>query len=341
MSSEAPRGGPDAGPDRPAGGVGGPDIDPGDKAGAPAGRQGGLQPAVGQRKLQPAVGQEDVRPAAGQGEVWHAAGQEVQPAAGQGKVWSIGAQEAQPAAGQEVQPIPGEEVHFAAGQEVQPIAGQETQPGDLVQHATIRRGVCLVLCAASGAGKSSIGRALLASEPALRLSISVTTRAPRPGETEGEHYFFRSVPEFHALVAQGEIMEHAEVFGRFYGSPRAAVRDALEAGRDVLFDIDWQGHRQLRVALPGDVVCVHLLPPSLAELERRLGARGQDSAAEVARRMAAARDEIAHWTDADHVLVNGDFAATVAGVRAVLHAARSARARQPGLARLVAGLLAP
>ena len=315
MSSEAPRGGPDTSPAQPAGGVGGPDIDPGDKVGVQAGQRRGLQPAAAL-------------------EVRSAAGQEVQPAAGHGKAWNIGAQEVQPAAGQEkVWPI--------AGQEVQPTAGQETQPGDLIQHATIRRGVCLVLCAASGAGKSSIGRALLASEPALRLSISVTTRAPRPGETEGEHYFFRSVPEFHALVAQGEIMEHAEVFGRFYGSPRAAVRDALEAGRDVLFDIDWQGHRQLRVALPGDVVCVHLLPPSLAELERRLGARGQDSAAEVARRMAAARDEIAHWTDADHVLVNGDFAATVAGVRAVLHAARSARPRQPGLAGLVAGLLAP
>ena len=340
MSSEAPRGGPDTSPARPAGGVGGPDIDPGDKARVQAGLRGWVQPTAGQRELPPAVGQE-VRPATGQEaqpaaglEVRSAAGQEVQPAAGQWQAWPIGAQEVQPAAGQEkVWPI--------AGQEVQPTAGQETQPGDLVQQATNRRGVCLVLCAASGAGKSSIGRALLASEPALRLSISVTTRAPRPGETEGEHYFFRSLPEFHALVAQGEIMEHAEVFGRFYGSPRAAVRDALEAGRDVLFDIDWQGHRQLRVALPGDVVCVHLLPPSLAELERRLGARGQDSAAEVARRMAAARDEIAHWTDADHVLVNGDFAATVAGVRAVLHAARSARPRQPGLAGLVAGLLAP
>jgi len=204
-----------------------------------------------------------------------------------------------------------------------------------------RRGVCLVLCAASGAGKSSVGRALLSSEPDLHLSVSVTTRAPRPGETEGVDYFFRSIPQFHAMVAEGEIMEHAEVFGRFYGSPRAPVREALAAGRDVLFDIDWQGHRQLRAALPGDVVCVHLLPPSLAELERRLSARGQDSAEEMARRMAAARDEIAHWSDADHVLVNREFEATVADVRAVLHAARSARHRQPGLEGFVAGLLAP
>ena len=204
-----------------------------------------------------------------------------------------------------------------------------------------RRGVCLVLCAASGAGKSSVGRALLVSEPDLDLSVSVTTRAPRPGEVEGVHYFFRGVEEFQAMVASGEIMEHAEVFGRFYGSPRPPVQAALAAGRDVLFDIDWQGHLQLRAALPGDVVCVHLLPPSLVELERRLAARAQDSAAEVARRMAEARTEIAHWSDADHVLVNNDFEATVGAVRAVLHAARSTRARQPGLAATVAQLLAP
>ena len=214
-------------------------------------------------------------------------------------------------------------------------------PAMTVPQPAGRRGVCLVLCAASGAGKSSVSRALLDSEPDLALSISVTTRAPRPGEMEGVHYFFRSVTQFRAMVASGEIMEHAEVFGRFYGSPRAPVLSALSRGQDVLFDIDWQGHLQLRAALPGDVVCVHLLPPSLAELERRLAARAQDSVAEVARRMAEARTEIAHWSDADHVLVNADFAATVAGVRAVLHAARSARARQPGLERVVAGLLAP
>ncbi len=203
-----------------------------------------------------------------------------------------------------------------------------------------RRGVCLVLCAASGAGKSSVSRALLASEPALSLSVSATTRTPRPGEVEGVHYHFRTMEQFRAMLAAGEIMEHAEVFGRFYGSPRAPVAAALAAGRDVLFDVDWQGHLQLRAALPGDVVCVHLLPPSLTELERRLAMRGQDSEAEIARRMAAARAEIAHWSDADHVLVNRDFDGTVEGVRAVLHAARSARRRQPGLEGVVAGLLA-
>jgi guanylate kinase len=197
----------------------------------------------------------------------------------------------------------------------------------------------LVLCAASGAGKSSVSRALLESEPELTLSISATTRAPRPGEREGVHYFFRTAEEFQAMIARGEMLEHAEVFGRHYGTPRAPVEQALAAGRDVLFDIDWQGHLQLRAALPGDVVCIHLLPPSLSELERRLAKRGQDDAAEIARRMAAARDEIRHWTDADHIVVNRDFPQTVVAVREVLHAGRSARARQPGLVGFVDGLL--
>ncbi|HEY4252720.1 MAG TPA: guanylate kinase [Roseomonas sp.] len=201
-----------------------------------------------------------------------------------------------------------------------------------------RRGLCLVIAAPSGAGKSSVSRALLESEPELALSVSATTRAPRPGEGEGVHYFFRSEAEFLAMVGRGEMLEHAAIFGRRYGTPRAPVEAALAAGRDVLFDIDWQGHRQLRDKLPGDVVGLFLLPPSLAELERRLAGRGQDSAAEVARRMAAARDEIAHWDEFDHVLVNHDFAATVAAARAVLHAARSTTVRQPDLAAFVARL---
>ncbi|MBR0668458.1 guanylate kinase [Roseomonas hellenica] len=203
-----------------------------------------------------------------------------------------------------------------------------------------RRGVCLVIAAPSGAGKSSVARALLDSEPALALSISATTRAPRPGEAEGVHYFFRSEAEFLAMVEGDEMLEHAAIFGRRYGTPRAPVEVALAAGRDVLFDIDWQGHRQLRDKLPGDVVGLFLLPPSLAELERRLAGRGQDSAGEVARRMAAARDEIAHWAEFDHVLINRDFVETVASARAVLHAARSAAARQPGLADFVSRLSA-
>lgn len=202
-----------------------------------------------------------------------------------------------------------------------------------------RRGLCLVLSAPSGAGKSSVSRALLEREPDLRLSVSATTRAPRPGEQEGVHYFFRERPEFQRMVEAGELLEWAEVFGRCYGTPRAAVEAALAAGRDVLFDIDWQGHQLLRQALPGDVVGVFLLPPSLVELERRLHGRGQDSAEEIARRMDAARDEISHYGDFDHVLVNHDFHQTVDQVRAILHAGRCARARLPWLPEFVGGLL--
>jgi guanylate kinase len=157
---------------------------------------------------------------------------------------------------------------------------------------------------------------------------------------EGIHYHFRSMEQFLAMVAAGEMLEHAEVFGRRYGTPRAPVEAALAAGHDVLFDIDWQGHRQLKAALPADVVSIFLLPPGMAELERRLRGRGTDSEAEVARRMAAARAEISHWDEFDNVLVNDDFTATVDKVRAVLRAARCTPARQPGLAPFVAGLLA-
>jgi guanylate kinase len=202
-----------------------------------------------------------------------------------------------------------------------------------------RRGLCLVLAAAPGAGKTSISRALLASEPELALSISATTRAPRPGEQEGVHYFFRTPEQFAAGVAAGEFLEHAGFLGRSYGTPRAAVEAALAAGRDVLFDIEWQGHRQLKDKLPEDVVGVFLLPPSLDELERRLRGRGQDDEAEIARRMAAAREEITHWAEFDHVVVNRDFDTAVAEVRAILHAARTRRRRLPWLADFVASLL--
>ncbi|MBB3899527.1 guanylate kinase [Roseococcus suduntuyensis] len=203
----------------------------------------------------------------------------------------------------------------------------------------VRRGVCLVLAAAPGAGKTSVSRALLAMEPELELSISATTRAPRPGEQEGVHYFFRSAAEFDAMAEAGELLEHARFLGRAYGTPRAPVEAALAAGRDVLFDIEWQGHRQLRAKLPQDVVGVFLLPPSLAELERRLNARAQDSAEEIARRMDAARHEMEHWHEFDHILVNDDFDRTVSDVRAILHAARTERARLPGMAAFMETLL--
>ncbi len=190
-----------------------------------------------------------------------------------------------------------------------------------------RRGVCLVLAAPSGAGKTSIATALLDAEPGISLSVSATTRAPRPGETEGVHYYFRSPEAFAEMARTGELLEWATVYGRSYGSPRAPVEAALAAGRDVLFDIDWQGFRQLRAALPGDVVGVFLLPPSLAELEARLRARGGDDAAEIARRMAAARAEIGHAGEFDHVIVNRDFRQALSAVQAVLVAARTATAR--------------
>lgn len=202
-----------------------------------------------------------------------------------------------------------------------------------------RRGVCLVLAAAPGAGKTSVSRALLATEPELELSISATTRAPRPGEQEGVHYFFRSPEQFDAMAEAGELLEHARFLGRAYGTPRAPVEAALAAGRDVLFDIEWQGHRQLRAKLPQDVVGVFLLPPSLAELERRLNARAQDTPEEIARRMEAARHEMAHWHEFDHILVNEDFDRTVSDVRAILHAARTERARLPGMAAFMETLL--
>jgi guanylate kinase len=190
-------------------------------------------------------------------------------------------------------------------------------------------------------GKTSVSRAVLEMEPDLSLSVSATTRPRRPGELDGVHYFFKTQAEFDAMAEGGALLEYARFLDRSYGTPRAPVEAALEAGRDVLFDIEWQGHRQLRGKLPGDVVGIHLLPPSLAELERRLRGRAQESEAEIARRLDIARQEIAHWSDFDHVLVNHDFDRTVAEVRAILHAARSTRARQPWLPGFVADLLKP
>ena len=161
----------------------------------------------------------------------------------------------------------------------------------------------------------------------------------RPGERQGEHYDFLDDAAFDALLAAGGLLEWAKVYDDRYGTPAAPVRAALAAGRDMLFDIDWQGARQLRASLPGDVVQVAILPPSLAELERRLVARGQDSAARIAARMQKARDEIAHWQDADHAIVNDDFATALADVQAILRAARLSRARLSGMEDFVAGLV--
>ncbi|SHJ83446.1 guanylate kinase [Roseomonas rosea] len=201
-----------------------------------------------------------------------------------------------------------------------------------------RRGLCLVLVAPSGAGKTSVSRALLAREGELSLSISATTRAARPGEVHGVHYFFHTPGEFEAMEAEGHFIESAHVYGRRYGTPRAPVKAALAAGRDVLFDVDWQGHLLLQQAMPGDVVGVFLMPPSIEELERRLRTRGTDSEEEILRRMGKAREDASHWEEFDHVLINTDFAQTVDTVSAILRAARTARARNLWLKDFVAGL---
>ncbi|MBM3587021.1 MAG: guanylate kinase [Alphaproteobacteria bacterium] len=202
-----------------------------------------------------------------------------------------------------------------------------------------RRGLCLVIAAPPGAGKTSVSRALLESEAELTLSVSVTTRAARPGEQDGVHYHFRDMAKYQAMIARGDLLEHAVFLGHGYGTPRAPVEAALAEGRDVLFDIEWQGHRQLKASKPADVTSIFLLPPSMAELERRLRNRGQDSDAEIAKRMAAAREEITHWDEFDHVLINQDFDVTVTAARAVLHAARSIRARQLGIPDFIKILL--
>ena len=199
-----------------------------------------------------------------------------------------------------------------------------------------RRGICLVIAAPSGAGKSSLTRALLDAEPGATLSVSVTTRAPRPGERDGVDYHFTDDGGFEEMARSGALLEWARVFGRGYGTPRAPVLAALGAGQDVVFDIDWQGHRMLRDALgPADVVGVFILPPSIHVLEERLRARGKDSEAEIARRMAAARSEMSHWAEFDYVVVNERFEDALADLRAVLRAARCATGRQPGLAGFV------
>ncbi len=210
----------------------------------------------------------------------------------------------------------------------------EPGPSD-IRPRDLRRGLCLVIAAPSGGGKSTIANALRASDQDLAHSISATTRAPRPGEVDGVHYFFRSDAEFRAMAAGGDLVEWAHVFGRSYGTPRAPVEAALAGGRDMVFDIDWQGHRQLRAALPGDVVGVFILPPSLSVLESRLRGRGQDDEAEIRRRMDAAFDECSHWEEFDHVVVNENLDRAIAETRAVLVAARTSAVRQAFRARRI------
>ena len=201
-----------------------------------------------------------------------------------------------------------------------------------------RRGLMLVLSSPSGAGKTTISRKLLERDGNLSMSISVTTRPRRPGEVDGNDYHFIDAAEFDRLVGAGALLEHAKVFGNYYGTPRAAVEAALAEGRDVLFDIDWQGTQQLAEKAREDLVSVFILPPSTRELERRLKARAQDSAAEVTRRMAKAADEMSHWAEYDYIIVNHDIDSSTRRVQAILQAERLRRERQVGLSEFVKAL---
>lgn len=199
----------------------------------------------------------------------------------------------------------------------------------------------LVLSSPSGAGKTTIARRLLENDPQLSMSVSVTTRPPRPGEVEGRDYLFIDADRFGRMIAEDQLLEHATVFGNSYGTPRAAVEGALAAGRDVLFDVDWQGTQQLRQNARADLVSVFILPPSHDELERRLRTRAQDTDEVVRRRMARAADEMSHWAEYDYIIVNRDLDRAVAEATAVLEAERLRRDRQVGLAGYVAAISRP
>jgi guanylate kinase len=195
-----------------------------------------------------------------------------------------------------------------------------------------RRGILIILSSPSGAGKSTLSRRLLEFDPEVRFSISATTRPPRPGEQEGHDYYFKSRREFDAMVEEGEMLEHAEVFGNLYGTPRRPVEAAIARGQDVLFDVDWQGGQQIRnSSLRDAVVSIFILPPSIAELESRLRARGQDPDEVVAGRMGKSRDEISHWAEYDYVLINEKLAQCEEELHAIIRAERLRRDRRPEL----------
>lgn len=202
-----------------------------------------------------------------------------------------------------------------------------------------RKGVMLVLSSPSGAGKSTIARTLLEKDPAFELSVSMTTRPRRASEIEGVHYHFKSTREFEMLRDSGELLEWAEVHGNFYGTPGKPVEEAIVAGRDMLFDIDWQGAAQLREKMPQDVVSIFVLPPTMRELLARLKRRAEDPDAVIATRLKNARLEIEQWRDYDYVIVNDDLNRAFEAVRAIVAAERLRRERRPGLEEFVARLL--
>ncbi|WP_299359908.1 guanylate kinase [uncultured Paracoccus sp.] len=203
-----------------------------------------------------------------------------------------------------------------------------------------RTGLLIILSSPSGAGKSTLARRLMNWDASLRFSVSATTRQARPGEVHGRDYYFTDRAAFSDMVADGQMLEHAEVFGNLYGTPRAAVERAMAEGVDTLFDVDWQGGQQIRAsALGPQVVSIFVLPPSLRELERRLRSRGQDDDAVIAERMRKSRDEISHWAEYDFVLINSDLDSTEAELRGIIRAERLRRERQRGLGSFVKSLM--
>lgn len=203
-----------------------------------------------------------------------------------------------------------------------------------------RRGIPIILSSPSGAGKSTLSKRLMDWDPTISFSVSATTRAARKGEEDGREYYFRNRDQFQQMVANGEMLEHAEVFGNFYGSPLGPVEAALGHGKDVIFDIDWQGGQQIKdkAALIGEVVTIFILPPSIGELEQRLRTRAQDSDTVIADRMTKSADEISHWREYDYCIVNRDIPDSEAQLKAILTAERLRRTRQSGLADFVDGL---
>jgi len=195
-----------------------------------------------------------------------------------------------------------------------------------------RRGLLIILSSPSGAGKSTLARRLMEWDTDLEFSISATTRAPRPGEEHGREYYFLSEDDFRQQVSNGQMLEHAHVFGNFYGSPAGPVREAIQSGRDVLFDVDWQGEVQIRNSELGKhALSIFILPPSIKELRRRLETRGQDSAEVISKRMMKSWDEISHWGYYDYVLINDDLATTEEKLKTIVSAERMRRIQQPRL----------
>jgi guanylate kinase len=201
-----------------------------------------------------------------------------------------------------------------------------------------RRGLMLVLSSPSGAGKTTLSRQLLDNDKQIQLSVSCTTRQKRPGERDGVDYRFVDTPTFRGMIERRQFLEYAEVFGNYYGTPRGPVDDALNAGKDMLFDIDWQGTQQLRDKGRADLVTVFILPPSTRDLEKRLLTRAQDPKEIVAQRMAKAADEMSHWAEYDYVVVNSDIGTSLTNLKAILTAERLKRERQVGMSGFVKAL---